>query len=529
MIEAGVWHRDDPKQLVLAVETLGEEPELTAATKLLYLTELTENKSRMVKILMGRAVTIARRELGREKVEQGGKLRPETIEAANLFLEGVGRVAGETENYSKSLEVVRAVKELVQEHPELEPGVVKVASGILVANRETPDVCDELFDWLGPAASVRSVQAYFEAQKDKWMTTFTFEGMLAELGAVMNREEGRWTKSEITAVKDFFRYMEGQWPLFQARGHEVFLKKEVAKLRGGDREVREAVGGLWEKLRELPETKYRQKPTIGKELGETKMASEKIARLVDFMGGLPQEEQDQLWQDYLNSEEARGSMNYILAAMVSEESKGQPYAYGEKEGNVNVDLFTVRLIEAMARHQEDYQFQLGVLLTQVPFESLSPKTRVLLQPLAADLEMKIRPGNKGWYLCGQAEPRLYRAMGKNKVVLVNGVLLVKFNGRLTGLCLENQTTKDGQTLVAGNWYSPVETELQEEIKSAGRGKTARLKAQRGSWALMRTMAEEDERSQEELLASIKKYAEVMPQHWAEGGIDDSFQEEDLGA
>ncbi len=112
--------------------------------------------------------------------------------------------------------------------------------------------------------------------------------------------------------------------------------------------------------------------------------------------------------------------------------------------------------------------------------------------MSSDIEIKIMPGHQGWGLCEHAESYFYNAIdkwdGKNAaVVLVNGVLLVKFLGKMTALCLQTTTTRNGQTFLEGNFYSPVDEDLRKTLKEAFDSGEAKIALSRGEWAFMRPL------------------------------------------
>src|SRR6185437_4437053 len=120
--------------------------------------------------------------------------------------------------------------------------------------------------------------------------------------------------------------------------------------------------------------------------------------------------------------------------------------------------------------------------------------------------------------------RLAEALEKRATVLVNGVLLVKGVGKLSGLCLRDTALKDGTVLRAGLWYSPVDDRSRDAIREAFDRGDSRLEQPSGRWAVMRPLSDLEETiwynlkrkkgaTAEELLHEARSYTAHMPERF----------------
>lgn len=78
------------------------------------------------------------------------------------------------------------------------------------------------------------------------------------------------------------------------------------------------------------------------------------------------------------------------------------------------------------------------------------------------------------------------------------------------MCLNTFSTKDGGTFLAGNWYSPTDSQSRETIRGAFDGGTAKIVLQGGEWTIMRPLAEDRGRMPEEILQGARQFAAKLP-------------------
>ncbi len=174
------------------------------------------------------------------------------------------------------------------------------------------------------------------------------------------------------------------------------------------------------------------------------------------------------------------------------------------------DEAVLNLVSVMLDKSAHYRFQLGAILSQIPLTNIPETLKLKLKPIISDSELKIKLGHGHWWLCGEAEPRLERSIRNQAVVLVNGRLLVKFDGKFSALCVETFTTRDGHTFLEGTWYSPTDTETRDTIKGAFDGGTAKISLRGGEWTIMRPLAQSGGKNPEEILEEARQFITKLP-------------------
>jgi hypothetical protein len=164
----------------------------------------------------------------------------------------------------------------------------------------------------------------------------------------------------------------------------------------------------------------------------------------------------------------------------------------------------------MADNPAEYRFQLGALLTQIPVNQLPSSIGEKLKPVITDAELKLKSEHGTWWLCGQAEPRLRLALADGAVMLVNGRLLLKFNDKLSALCLESFSASNGAVFLEGNWYSPTDNTTRVQLRSRFDQGHAKTQLATGEWAIMRPLDKEGNRSPEQILEGVRQAAQRLP-------------------
>lgn len=170
------------------------------------------------------------------------------------------------------------------------------------------------------------------------------------------------------------------------------------------------------------------------------------------------------------------------------------------------------LLAIMADDPDKYKFQIGVLLSQIPIDKLPDPLTQKLKPTLTNLEFKINVGQGNWWLCGRAEPRLINCLRNGAAVLVNGFLLVKFEGKFSALCIRTTSIPNGQTFVEGNWYSPVSQDLKESVRRGFDDGRSSLAIPSGEWAMIRPLSRDlsSGLSPSEILEQAQRHASSMP-------------------
>jgi len=149
------------------------------------------------------------------------------------------------------------------------------------------------------------------------------------------------------------------------------------------------------------------------------------------------------------------------------------------------ELFEV-LLEAMTDNLQQYLFQVGVILSLADKVNIPSTIVEKIRVMGTELEITIKPNEKSWWLCSASEKRLRKAMTDDAVLLVNDYMLVKFVGKLTALCTHTHSARNGQVFIEGNWYSPEDDLLREQIRSAFDAGFSRLEIN-GDWLLIRSL------------------------------------------
>lgn len=153
---------------------------------------------------------------------------------------------------------------------------------------------------------------------------------------------------------------------------------------------------------------------------------------------------------------------------------------------VNDGIFS--LTSVMLQQRDRFNLQLGIIFSQISLDKVPDEYRKQLKPHKTELELNLETSYESWHLCSTAEEKLDRAIDEQAVMALgekdDPLFLLKFNGKLSGLCIKDVVTKDGQVFIAGNWYSPTGVDTREGFRKAfdkGRGRVSL----EGDWALMR--------------------------------------------
>ncbi|GHP00640.1 hypothetical protein KSF_106870 [Reticulibacter mediterranei] len=139
------------------------------------------------------------------------------------------------------------------------------------------------------------------------------------------------------------------------------------------------------------------------------------------------------------------------------------------------------IIEGMLLDPAEYRRELAFLFTQLSIYWLPPRLRKVS---SAMLPLKVLPTYSNWFLCSAAERRLKLSMDDQAVLLVNDALLLKFNGKMSGLALHTTLLADGTQLMEGCWYAPIDQ--REAIRDAFDRGESRLSLE-GQWTFIRVL------------------------------------------
>ena len=174
----------------------------------------------------------------------------------------------------------------------------------------------------------------------------------------------------------------------------------------------------------------------------------------------------------------------------------------------------IGFVSTMIEHREKYKMELGAIFSQVSLGQFPGGIRNELQIKTAKVDALVRPFHDKWELCDLAEYKLVLALESGGVMAVgeqeNPNMLMKFRGRLTGLCLQDTETTSGNVFIKGNWYSPTDFGTRKDLEmSFDRGK-GRVPVLDGEWALMRPLRTVGDATPEEIVDMTEKIAQGLP-------------------
>lgn len=149
------------------------------------------------------------------------------------------------------------------------------------------------------------------------------------------------------------------------------------------------------------------------------------------------------------------------------------------------------IIEKITNKKDEasYLAFLGMLLPHLKLGTLPPKYMHIINEHLSDTEATVERSSdaeKRLFLCGTSEPRMEHSVQNNMTMLVDDRLLMKFEGKVTALCLQSFVTKDRKfTFVRGGWYSPATSEDRQYFKDAYQQGVTRIKSKKIHWQFVR--------------------------------------------
>lgn len=153
-----------------------------------------------------------------------------------------------------------------------------------------------------------------------------------------------------------------------------------------------------------------------------------------------------------------------------------------------------QLASFLLADREKNAFQLGVYFSFVSLGNLNPDLKAKVSSEShPSSPFKLRANEKlNWTLCSDAEPRLIEAIRDQAIlpIVVEGktVMLLKFVGRLAGLCVGDFCTEDGKLFVAGNWYEPIGKKARQNLRDVfDEGLLAYVPEESMVWTLIRPL------------------------------------------
>jgi hypothetical protein len=119
--------------------------------------------------------------------------------------------------------------------------------------------------------------------------------------------------------------------------------------------------------------------------------------------------------------------------------------------------------------------------------------------------------NPHYWLCYAAEERLAHSIKKGRTIVVENNLLLKFEGRLAALCLEDFTTSDGSVFKKGFWYSLIGKKERNWFKEQYRKGITRIDQieEEIDWVEVREFDELLYRYTDDFIEWCKQYADSI--------------------
>lgn len=186
------------------------------------------------------------------------------------------------------------------------------------------------------------------------------------------------------------------------------------------------------------------------------------------------------------------------------------------------DQIIEEIITLMTKANDTYRLQIGMICAAVPLDTMAPRFQEIFEekyhPLETDNEFELTPFYKRWELCNESEDEMHAAIQKNGVIAIDDHLLLKMKGRMTALCTESFTTKEGKLFIAGNWYSPTKKNAtaRETIKVDFFDNKGRTSGKGTSWAIMRDS--NFEQSNDKALEELQNIVAQTPQRYPNNAI-----------
>jgi len=401
-------------------------------------------------------------------------------------------------------------------HPELSSSIPSIISEGFLNNPEPKGI--DILSFLGDIEFVSKTMVNLLSSDTSWAGTFLIDNMFVSVSESLGKAkagrnaEGEHTLSEkeFSSVSDFLLAAGRLLPDTIARGQGVLLKKGLTLFLSKHPEFEKTAEKLIEGTKNIPfsEKGEEEKKEISEE--EKKRLFGNFDFLGDLLLDLPENERKKFLK------RLEGGMEFYHAKVLKQIFR-TPTGISEKLAEMpQMDILDMaqldvisELIALAVKNIEKYRFQIGVLLSLVPFSDLPPETRIALRPVVSSLEQTIKPGHTGWYLCPEAEKRLVDSLADDAVVLVNDSILIKMAGKFSGLCVKNYKTKDGFVFVEGAWYSPSDAVSRRDIREANDRGQARVEIDGGEWSLMRAIEDSPVKEADMLLAVAKGYAENL--------------------
>jgi len=533
------------------LELVRQLPTREAATALARMAR--ENHSKEATFYIDGAIRILRRNLIRRRSGEAGaplSLTAEETAAVADFFSGLREMLPRIRENGYESCVARGFEGLLRDNRELLVMATDLMGDLLMSNnpnqlRENLKIVEK--QNLPIRETIGLLNRMIRTNPHSHNLTCNIDNVVEALEFSLYRQRGEagaplgLTAEETAAVADFFSGLREMLPRIRENGHWGNLAFSLNTLLEYHPELAslasDLVTEIWvtpaedltkELLKLTPEFPQSEIDQLIAE-GEIKIIEllQAIKR-VHFLGEIltdftPAERKDLLIRLNKLAKGKYGQVRMRIIRHIFDQtsSEGQSFLSMLQEEQLNFDISKLPevfndqavydLISVLADNPQTNKFQLALLLSQTSLTHMPQTLREKLKPILADMEFKIKPEHGGWWLCDMAEPRLMESMQNTAVVLVNGSLLVKFDGKFTALCLQTTTTKEGYAFLEGTWYSPVDKATREAIKDSFDQGRAKLTLEQAEWALMRPLEQnfDSGQSAEEILRQAREFAQSL--------------------
>jgi len=527
----------------------GHLPLREVATVLARVTR--ENHSNAATLYIDDVISTLRRSLIQQHNRQSNSFTAEETAAVADFFSGLREMLPFIQRNNHEKWVTSAFEELHREVLNRNQELSVMAAGFIGDLLITRDY-DLLRRHIGftdrlPLREAATVLARMTRENVSHNAALCVDEAITTLDANLNRQRGEdgaplsLTAEETAAVADFFSGLREMLPRIRENNYWAGIAFPVNTLLGNHPELAslasDLVTEIWitpaedltkELLKlapELPRSEIAQLISGG---GEETVELLQTLRQLNFLNESlldisSAERRDRLKRLSQLSKGKHGQVRMRIITHIFQQENSQNQSFlsmlNEEQPDFDIrelpevfnDQAIYDLISVLADNPQVNKFQLALLLSQTSLTHMPQDLRGKLKPIIADVDFKIKPEHGGWWLCNMAEPRLATSMENTAVVLVNGSLLVKFDGKFSALCLQNTTTKEGFTFLEGTWYSPVDRKTRDIIKRSFDEGEAKLTLEQAEWALMRNLEDDSENNiaSEDILQRAREFAQNL--------------------
>jgi len=147
------------------------------------------------------------------------------------------------------------------------------------------------------------------------------------------------------------------------------------------------------------------------------------------------------------------------------------------------------IVQSMLTSPGQFTFQLGIVFSKVDPSYYSDSVAELLSVHKTSHDIEIKTSYADWDLCATSENKLNTAISAHTAVVIHDdgepLFMLKVNGKMTAICLQNTVTPSGLMFVKGNWYSPVDSDYRSFLKNSFDEGYGQIPLQKSTWSLMR--------------------------------------------